>query len=134
MMGYVTKVYVQIGQKVSAGQTLVSINNSDLKAKKAQADAIFFRQPRIQQCQERLRSFCDFIQATKCLPKELDDMTARYEPKAGLEEQNKCEMKFWHSLITLYYYGSIFWVVTNTYVKEGDMAPSVCLSEYRRCF
>jgi multidrug resistance efflux pump len=46
MMGYVTKVYVQIGQKVSAGQTLVSINNSDLKAKKAQADAIFFRQPR----------------------------------------------------------------------------------------
>jgi hypothetical protein len=27
--------------------------------------------------QERLRSFCDFIQA--CLPKELDDMTARYE-------------------------------------------------------
>jgi hypothetical protein len=28
-------------------------------------------------------------------------MTARYEmTKAGLEE-NKCEMKFWHSLITL---------------------------------
>jgi multidrug resistance efflux pump len=27
------------GTKVSAGQTLVSINNSDLKAKKAQADA-----------------------------------------------------------------------------------------------
>jgi multidrug efflux pump subunit AcrA (membrane-fusion protein) len=38
MMGYVTKVYVQIGQKKGAGQTLVSINNS-LKAKKAQADA-----------------------------------------------------------------------------------------------
>ena len=36
MMGYVTKIYVQIGQKVNAGQTLVSINNSDLKAKKAQ--------------------------------------------------------------------------------------------------
>jgi hypothetical protein len=34
-------------------------------------------------------------------------MTARYEmTKAGLEGQNKCEMKFG---LILYYYGSIFW-------------------------
>jgi hypothetical protein len=77
------------------GQTLVSINNSDLKAKKAQADANSSGNRGIQQCQERLRSFCDFIQATKCLPKKLDDMTARYEmTKRDLKEQNKCEMKF----------------------------------------
>jgi pyruvate carboxylase len=43
MMGYVTKVYVQIGQK-SAGQTLVSINNSDLKESRQML--LFFRQPR----------------------------------------------------------------------------------------
>ena len=39
MMGYVTKVHVQVGQKVSAGQLLVSINSSDLQAKKAQVEA-----------------------------------------------------------------------------------------------
>ena len=39
MMGYVTKVQVKVGQKVSAGQLLVSINNTDLQAKKAQIDA-----------------------------------------------------------------------------------------------
>jgi len=39
MMGYVTKVHVKVGQKVGAGQLLVSINNSDLQAKKAQVDA-----------------------------------------------------------------------------------------------
>jgi len=39
MMGYVTKVHVKVGQKVGAGQLLVSINNTDLQAKKAQVDA-----------------------------------------------------------------------------------------------
>ena len=38
-MGYVTKVHVKTGQKVGAGQLLVSINSSDLEAKKAQVDA-----------------------------------------------------------------------------------------------
>ena len=39
MMGYVNKLHVQVGQKVNAGQLLVSINNTDLQAKKAQVDA-----------------------------------------------------------------------------------------------
>ena len=39
MMGYVTKVHVKTGQKVAAGQLLVSINSSDLQAKKAQVEA-----------------------------------------------------------------------------------------------
>jgi multidrug efflux pump subunit AcrA (membrane-fusion protein) len=39
MMGYVTKIHVQVGQRVSAGQLLVSINNSDLQAKKAQVES-----------------------------------------------------------------------------------------------
>ena len=39
MMGYVTKVHVKVGQKVNAGQLLVSINNTDLQAKKAQVEA-----------------------------------------------------------------------------------------------
>jgi hypothetical protein len=70
---------------VSAGQTLVSIN-SDLKAKKAQADANSSGNRGIQQCQERLRSFCDFKQQSAS-QKELDDMTARYEmTKRDLKE------------------------------------------------
>ena len=39
MMGYVTKLHVKVGQKVNAGQLLVSINNTDLQAKKAQVEA-----------------------------------------------------------------------------------------------
>jgi hypothetical protein len=61
---------------VSAGQTLVGINNLT-KAKKAQADEHSSGNRGIQQCQERLRSFCDFSATT--VPKKELIMTARYE-------------------------------------------------------
>lgn len=40
MMGYVNKIYVKPGDKVSEGQLLVSISNDDLLAKKAQVQAM----------------------------------------------------------------------------------------------
>jgi multidrug resistance efflux pump len=97
MMGYVTKVYVQIG-KVSAGQTLVSINNSDLKAKKAQADAILQATAGYNNAKKDYDRFVTLFKQQSA-QKRIDDMTARYEMTKGLEGQNKCEMKFWHSLI-----------------------------------
>ena len=39
MMGYVNKVHVNVGDQVRKGQLLVSINNSDLQAKRAQVNA-----------------------------------------------------------------------------------------------
>ena len=40
MMGYVTKLHVKVGQNVREGQLLVSVNSTDLQAKKkAQVDA-----------------------------------------------------------------------------------------------
>lgn len=38
-MGFVTKVYVNVGQKVTKGQLLLAINNADLQAKRAQINA-----------------------------------------------------------------------------------------------
>ena len=39
MMGFVNKVHVNVGDKVRKGQLLVSINNADLQAKRAQVNA-----------------------------------------------------------------------------------------------
>jgi multidrug efflux pump subunit AcrA (membrane-fusion protein) len=39
-MGFVTKIQVQVGDKVRKGQLLLSINNTDLQAKAAQVNAI----------------------------------------------------------------------------------------------
>lgn len=124
MMGYVTKVHVTIGQKISAGQSLVSINNSDLQAKKAQVDAsILQASAGYNSAKKDYDRFVALFKQQSASQKELDDMTARYEmAKAGLEGakqmRNEVLAQFNYSNITAPFSG----VVTNTFVKEGDMA------------
>lgn len=124
MMGYVTKVHVIVGQKVSAGQTLVSINNTDLLAKKAQVDASIMQATAgYNNAKKDYDRFSNLFKQQSASQKELDDMTARYEmAKAGLEGakqmRNEVLAQFNYSNITAPFSG----VVTNTFVKEGDMA------------
>jgi RND family efflux transporter MFP subunit len=124
MMGYVTKVHVQVGQRVSAGQLLVSINNSDLQAKKAQVEsAILQATAGYNNAKKDYDRFTNLFKQQSASQKELDDMTARYEmAKAGLEGakqmRNEVQAQFSYSNITAPFSGE----VTNTFVKEGDMA------------
>ncbi len=124
MMGYVTKIHVKVGQKVGAGQLLVSINNSDLQAKKAQVDASILQATAgYNNAKKDFDRFVNLFQQQSASQKELDDMTARYEmAKAGLEGakqmRNEVLAQFSYSNITAPFSGT----VTNTFVKEGDMA------------
>jgi RND family efflux transporter MFP subunit len=124
MMGYVTKVHVKVGQKVRAGQLLVSVNNSDLQAKKAQVDAsIFSATAGYHNAKKDFERFTVLFNQQSASQKELDDITSRYEmAKAGLEGakqmRNEVMAQFSYSNITAPFSGE----VTNTYVKDGDMA------------
>ena len=124
MMGYVAKVHVQVGQKVGAGQLLVSINNTDLQAKKAQVDASILQATAgFNNAKKDYDRFVNLFKQQSASQKELDDMTARYEmAKAGLEGarqmRNEVVAQFSYSNIKAPFSG----VVTNTFVKEGDMA------------
>lgn len=124
MMGYVTKVHVKVGQKVSAGQLLVSINSTDLQAKKAQVDAsILQATAAYTNAKKDFDRFTALFDQQSASQKELDDMTSRYEmAKAGLEGakqmRNEVMAQFSYSNITAPFSGE----VTNTFVKEGDMA------------
>jgi RND family efflux transporter MFP subunit len=124
MMGYVTKVHVKVGQKVGAGQLLVSINNTDLLAKKAQVDASILQATAgYNNAKKDYDRFVNLYKQQSASQKELDDMTARYEmAKAGLEGakqmRNEVMAQFSYSNITAPFSGT----VTNTFVKEGDMA------------
>lgn len=124
MMGYVTKIHVQVGQKVNEGQLLVSINNTDLQAKKAQVDASILQATAgYNNAKKDYDRFVNLFKQQSASQKELDDMTARYEmAKAGLEGakqmRNEVMAQFSYSNITAPFAG----VVTNTFVKEGDMA------------
>jgi RND family efflux transporter MFP subunit len=124
MMGYITKVHVKVGQKVGAGQLLVSVNNTDLQAKKAQVDAsILQATAAFNNAKKDYDRFTALFNQQSASQKELDDMTSRYEmAKAGLEGakqmRNEVMAQFSYSNITAPFSGE----VTNTFVKEGDMA------------
>ena len=124
MMGYVTKVHVQVGQKVNAGELLVSINNTDLQAKKAQVDASILQATAgFNSAKKDYDRFVNLFKVQSASQKELDDMTARYEmAKAGLEGakqmRNEVMAQFSYSNITAPFSG----VITNTFIKQGDMA------------
>jgi len=124
MMGYVKKVHVQVGQKVKQGQILMNINNADLQAKKAQADAgILKATAGYNNAKKDYDRFVSLFEQKSASQKELDDMTARFEiANAELEGakqmRNEVMAQFSYSNITAPFSG----VVTNTFIKEGDMA------------
>ncbi|HUH46910.1 MAG TPA: efflux RND transporter periplasmic adaptor subunit [Arenibacter sp.] len=124
MMGYVTSLNVKTGQKLSKGQLLVSLNNTDLRAKKAQTDAsIAQARATYNNAKKDFERFTILYRQQSASQKELDDITAYYEmAKAGLEAAkqmgNEVMAQFPYTNIMAPFSG----VVTGTYVKEGDMA------------
>lgn len=124
MMGYVTKIPVKVGQRVAAGQLLVSIKSTDLEAKKAQVDAAILQATAgYNNAKKDYERFQQLFAQQSASQKELDDMTARFEmAKAGLEGakqmRNEVLAQFSYSNIAAPYSG----VVTNVFAKEGDMA------------
>ncbi|MBO0342320.1 MAG: efflux RND transporter periplasmic adaptor subunit [Bacteroidota bacterium] len=130
MMGYVESLPVKIGQKVNKGDLLISINNVDLRAKKAQVEAsITEAQVAFNNAKKDYERFQNLFNENSASQKELDDMTARYEmAKARLEAanqmKNEVNSQFAYANIRSPFSG----VVTNTYIDEGDMAnPGVPL-------
>lgn len=124
MMGFVNKLSVKVGQKVTKGQQLISINSADLDAKLSQVNAsIAQANAGYQNAKTDYERFKILFNKQSASQKELDDMTTRYEmAKAGLEaaQQMKKEVQaqFSYSSIVAPFSG----IVTNTFIKEGDMA------------
>ncbi|MDH5414238.1 MAG: efflux RND transporter periplasmic adaptor subunit [Flavobacteriaceae bacterium] len=124
MMGSVNKVYVNVGQKVSKGQLLISINNADLQAKRAQINAtITEATAAYTNAKKDYDRFKNLFAENSASQKEMDDITTRYEmAKARLEGanqmKNEINSQFAYSNITAPFSG----VVTNKFIEAGDMA------------
>ena len=124
MMGFVDKIHVRVGDKVKKGQLLVSINNTDLQAKRAQINAgINEANAAYNSAQKDYNRFKNLFSNQSASQKELDDMTANYEmAKARLESanqmKNEINAQFSYSNITAPFNG----VITNTFIDEGVMA------------
>jgi RND family efflux transporter MFP subunit len=124
MMGYVTNVHVKVGDKVTKGQLLISINNNDLLAKEAQVKAgIIQAKAGLKNAEKDYNRFKTLFSQNSASQKELDDMTTRYEvAKAQLEAaqqmQNEVNAHLSYSNIRAPFSGTI----TGKYVNNGDMA------------
>jgi len=124
MMGFVDKVHVNVGQKVTKGQLLVSINNSDLSAKQAQTSAgITEAQAAFNNAEKDYQRFENLFAENSASQKELDDQRARYEmAKARLEGakqmRNEVQSQFAYVDLRAPFNG----VVTNKFIEAGDMA------------
>ncbi len=132
MMGFITKVKARVGQKVKKGQLLVSINNADLRAKRAQVNAgISEATAAFENAKKDYNRFSALFQDNSASQKELDDVTAHYNmAKARLESakqmKNEINSQFSYTNIKAPFSG----VVTNKYVSAGDMAnPGMPLLE-----
>ena len=124
IMGYVTSVPVNVGDKVTKGQLLISINNADLQAKSAQIDAsITEATAAYNSALKDYNRFQNLFEENSASQKELDDMTANYEmAKARLEGanqmKNEINSQFAYSNITAPFSG----IVTSKTIEVGDMA------------
>jgi RND family efflux transporter MFP subunit len=124
MMGTILQVKVKVGQRVSAGQSLVNINSTDIYAKKAQVEAsIIQARAAYNGAKKDYDRFQSLYKLQSASQKELDDMTTRYEmSKAGLEAANAMKREIEAQFSYLNIRAPFGGVITNTFVKEGDMA------------
>ena len=124
IMGFVNKVYVKVGDKVQKGQLLVSINNADLQAKKAQINAnIIKAEAGFKNAEKDYNRFKNLFEQKSASQKELDDITANYNMvKASLEAvkqmKNEINAQFAYANIKAPFSG----VITNTFIDKGAMA------------
>tara|TARA_R110002073_G_C9491077_1_gene580827 strand:+ start:1520 stop:2596 length:1077 start_codon:yes stop_codon:yes gene_type:complete len=124
IMGYVDNVHVNVGDKVKKGQLLVSINNTDLQAKKAQVNAsITQAKVAFNNAEKNYNRFKSLYKSSSITQKEMDDMTANYQiAKAGLEAanqmKNEIDAQFTYSNITAPFSG----VITRKNIEPGDLA------------
>jgi RND family efflux transporter MFP subunit len=124
MMGFVNNVHVKVGQKVSQGQLLVSINSADISAQKAQVSAsITEANAAYKNAEKDYNRFKALFAESSASQKEMDDISANYEmAKARLEAanqmKNQVNAQLSYSNITAPFTG----VITGKFVNKGDMA------------
>lgn len=87
IMGFITKLNVKVGDHVSAGQVLATINSADIDAKAAQTNAMIAEaEANVNSAQKDLNRFTALYNQQSASAKELDNVTLQYNSaKARLE-------------------------------------------------
>ncbi|HWB25667.1 MAG TPA: efflux RND transporter periplasmic adaptor subunit [Chitinophagaceae bacterium] len=124
VMGYITKVYVKTGDNVRQGQLLFTVNNTDILAKRAQADAAVTQaEAALASAQKDYDRFTTLYRQQSASAKELDNVTLQYnEAKAGVDAakqmRNEVTAQLSYTNVTAPFSG----VITQKMLDAGNMA------------
>jgi RND family efflux transporter MFP subunit len=124
IMGYLTNVRAEVGDKVQKGQVLAAINSNEIKAKMAQADAgITEAKAGLKNIEKDFARIQALYKKKSATQKELDDITTHREMTLAKIKQAE-EMK--NEAMTMYSYATIrapfSGVITEKHIHSGDLA------------
>lgn len=124
MMGWVKKIHVVEGQNVRKGDPLLSIDDTDLKAKKQQAEAGIAAAKAVLANAEKMAERFENLYAEKSVSKaQLDDvLTGRDQAKAGLAMAKAGLAEVNTHLSYLDIVSPVDGLVARKMIEEGNMA------------
>ncbi|MFA8435916.1 MAG: efflux RND transporter periplasmic adaptor subunit [Marinifilaceae bacterium] len=124
LMGQISEVKVEPGQKVKAGQILVQIRNKDILAKRAQVKANMVEaKTAFENAHKDYKRYQVLYQQKSASQKEMDDITTRYNmAKAKLEAVKQMKLEVEEMLLYTTIRAPYNGIITRKYVNDGDMA------------
>jgi RND family efflux transporter MFP subunit len=124
MMGNITDVLVQPGDRVKRGDLLLTISSADLQAKQAQVRAsVSQAKSAYENAAKDYDRFKILHEKGSASKKELENITTRFDvAKAGLAAAREMENEVQAQLAYTNLRSPFDGVVANTFVKSGDLA------------
>lgn len=124
VMGYITKVYVSVGDHVKQGQLVFTVNSTDILARLAQTEAMIAQaDASLQNAQKDYDRFTVLYNQQSASAKELDNVSLQYKAaKANLgaarQMRNEVNAQLSYTNVTAPFSG----VVTQKMLDAGSMA------------
>ncbi|MDH6303704.1 RND family efflux transporter MFP subunit [Parabacteroides sp. PF5-5] len=124
MMGYINKIYVKPGNKVSAGQQLVSISSDEIQAKKAQIQAMITEAEAAAKNAERdYERFKTLHAQNSVSDKELENVALQHTSMQAKVQMAHQQMNEVNALLTYTNIRAPFsGTITQKLMDEGSMA------------
>lgn len=124
LMGVITRVYAKVGDHVAKGQLLVSVNNQDIRTKKAQTEAMYAEaEAAFHSTEKDFNRYTALVKQESATAKEMDNITLQYNSaksrlEAAKQMRNEVDVMLGYSSLRAPFSG----LVTQKLMDEGSMA------------
>lgn len=124
MMGFITAINVTVGEHVKKGQLLVTISNDDIKAKRAQTDAMITEaEASFNNAKKDQERFNNLYKQQSASAKELDNINLQYNSaksrlEAAKQMRNEISAMMSYAQLTAPFSG----IVSQKMMDAGSMA------------